>query len=131
MNFVSKNGESRMVPFNPKRVEKPWGYEIWLANNEHENYCAKILFIEKNKSTSMHYHLKKHETMYVLKGTLMVDSISDRHNLGYSFSMMAKEGESMEIERGRVHKLIAHQEDLTIIEASTFHEDEDSHRITN
>jgi len=120
-----------MVPFNPKRVEKPWGYEIWLANNEHENYCAKILFIEKNKSTSMHYHLKKHETMYVLKGTLMVDSISDRHNLGYSFSMMAKEGESMEIERGRVHKLIAHQEDLTIIEASTFHEDEDSHRITN
>ena len=118
-----------MVPFNPKKVEKDWGYEIWLANNKHENYCAKILFIEKDKSTSMHYHVKKHETMYVLKGTLMVNGLGDRHSFGHQFSMTAQEGESLEIERGRPHKLAAHHEDLTIIEASTFHEDEDSYRL--
>ena len=117
-----------MVPFKPKKVEKPWGHEIWLANNEKENYCAKILFIEKNKSTSMHYHLQKHETMFVLEGKLMVDGLLNRHTQSYKFSMSAKQGESMEIERGRAHKLIADGEDLTIIEASTFHKDEDSYR---
>ena len=118
-----------MTPFKPKRVEKEWGYEIWLANNKEENYCSKILFIEKNKSTSMHYHLKKHETMHILKGALMIDSLADRHSQAYKFSVTSEEGESVEIERGRAHKLIAHHEDTTIIEASTFHEDEDSYRL--
>tara|TARA_R100000808_G_scaffold1950_1_gene8192 strand:- start:5008 stop:5370 length:363 start_codon:yes stop_codon:yes gene_type:complete len=118
-----------MVPFRVKKVEKTWGHELWLANNETENYCAKILFIKKNKSTSMHYHVKKHETMHVLKGTLMVEGLGDRHNFGHKFAMMAKEGESLEIERGRAHKLVAHHEDLTIIEASTFHRDKDSYRL--
>ena len=35
-----------MAPFNPKKVEKEWGYEIWLANDEKEDYCGKILFIK-------------------------------------------------------------------------------------
>ena len=118
-----------MVPFKPKKVEKPWGHEIWLANNEEENYCAKILFIKKDKSTSMHYHLDKHETMHVLRGTLMVDGLQDRHSQAYRFSMRAEEGESLEIERSRAHKLIAHHEDLTVIEASTFHKDEDSYKL--
>ena len=119
-----------MIPIRPKKVEKSWGYELWLANNMEENYCTKILFIEKNKSTSMHYHVKKHETMYVLNGTLMVDGLAERHTQSHKYSMLFKKGETLEIERGRPHKLIAHREDLTIIEASTFHEDKDSYRIT-
>ena len=120
-----------MVPFKPKKVEKPWGYELWLANNKDNNYCSKILFIEKNKSTSMHYHLNKHETMFVLEGKLTVDGLADRYSTSYKFSMTAQEGESMEIERGRAHKLIADGADLTIIEASTFHRDEDSYKLFN
>lgn len=119
-----------MVPIKPKKVEKSWGHEIWLANNKDEDYCAKILFIEKDKSTSMHYHVKKHETMYILSGTLMIDGLHDRYTRSYKYSILAKQGESVEIERGRVHKLIAHGGDLTIIEASTFHEDKDSYGIT-
>lgn len=118
-----------MVPFKPKKVKKPWGYEIWLANNINNNYCAKILFIEKNKSTSMHYHLQKHETFYVLEGDLMVDGLGDRHSTSYKFSLNAKEGESMEMERGHPHKLIANEKDTILIEASTFHQDSDSYRL--
>ena len=118
-----------MVPFKLKKVEKDWGHEIWLANNEGEDYCGKILFIKKNNSTSMHYHLTKHETMYVLEGNLMIDGLADRHTQSYKFSMTVKQGESAEIERGRAHKLIAHGEDTTIIEVSKFHRDEDSYRL--
>ena len=62
----------------PKKVDKDWGFEIWLANNEKENYCGKILGIFEDKSTSMHYHVNKHETFYVLEGTLEVDMLADR-----------------------------------------------------
>jgi mannose-6-phosphate isomerase-like protein (cupin superfamily) len=67
--------------------------------------------------------------MYVLEGELVVDGLGDRYSQSYSFSMRAKEGESMEIERGRAHKLRADRKDLTIIEASTFHRDEDSYKL--
>lgn len=118
-----------MVPLKPKRVEKTWGHEVWLVNNEEEDYCGKILFIREGQSTSMHYHTDKHETMYVLKGTLMIDGLAGNRSKKHTYSVIVKEGESIEIERDRAHKLIAHGEDVTIIETSTLHRDEDSHRL--
>lgn len=119
-----------MVPFNPKKVEKDWGYELWLANNKKHNYCGKILFIEKGSSTSMHYHLNKHETFYVIDGTLRVDMLKDRAKLKQPpFTMTCKEGESMEMEKGQPHKLMAEDSDVALFEISTFHKDEDSYRL--
>jgi len=119
-----------MVPFNPKKVEKRWGHEIWLANNMDEDYCGKILFIKKGHSTSMHYHIDKHETFYVLEGVLRVDMLWDRDNSeAPPFTMTCKKGESMEMERERAHKLMAEDEDVTLIEISKFHRDEDSYRV--
>ena len=112
-----------------KKVEKEWGYEVWLANNKEESYCGKILFIKKGKSTSMHYHLDKHETFYVLEGTLVIESLSDRDKQDHKVTMMCEQGESMEMERGRAHKLIALGTNLRLIEISTFHKDEDSYRL--
>ena len=45
---------------NTKIVEKGWGYELWIINNE--KYCGKSLFFNENSKCSMHYHLKKEET---------------------------------------------------------------------
>jgi len=119
-----------MVPFNPKKVEKEWGYEVWLANNKDEDYCGKILFIEKGKSTSMHYHIDKHETFYVIDGTLRVDMLRDKNEPDHHpFTMTCKEGESMEMQREQAHKLIAAEGNVTLIEISKFHRDEDSHRL--
>ena len=58
-----------------KRVDKDWGHEIWMANNEKENYCGKILYIKFAHSTSMHFHQKKHETFYILEGALDIEII--------------------------------------------------------
>ena len=119
-----------MVPFNPKKVNKEWGHEIWLANNEQEDYCGKILLIEEGHSSSMHYHVDKHETFYVLEGTLRVDMLRDKENPeAHPFTMTVKQGESMEMERGQAHKLVAVDRDVTLIEISKFHRDEDSHRL--
>ena len=59
----------------PKKINKDWGYEIWMANNEEENYCGKILYIKAGHSTSMHFHAKKHETFYILEGVLELELI--------------------------------------------------------
>ena len=44
---------------NVKKVDKPWGYEIWMANNEANDYCGKILFIKKVLSHLSIFIMKK------------------------------------------------------------------------
>ena len=49
----------------PKKVEKLWGYELWIHNDS--QYCGKLLVFEKiGNQFSMHYHVIKTETWYVL-----------------------------------------------------------------
>ena len=60
---------------NVKKVDKPWGYEIWMANNEANDYCGKILFIKKGFESSLHFHYEKAETLYVQSGLLKVKLI--------------------------------------------------------
>jgi mannose-6-phosphate isomerase-like protein (cupin superfamily) len=112
----------------PKRVEKDWGYELWLANNEEEDYCGKILYIKADCFSSLHFHSKKHETFYILEGRLKVEMVNTL--IGEKVEYLLKEGETFEIERNDPHKLIAHKGPVKFIEISTFHEDADSFKIS-
>lgn len=111
----------------PKIVKKAWGQELWMANNQAENYCGKILTIDKGYKSSMHFHLSKHETFYVLKGSLAVHlfNLSEGEPLE---TVVINEGETYELDRVTAHQLEA-LEQLELIEISTFHRDEDSYRI--
>ena len=111
----------------PKIVNKEWGHEIWLANNEHENYCGKILFIKKGHSTSMHFHAKKHESFYILEGQLDIDIIDTETSKKYEISL--SQGEVFSLDRFMPHMLKAVVSDVKSIETSTYHEDEDSYRV--
>ncbi len=91
-----------------KVVEKPWGKEIWIADEP--EYGGKIIEIKKGYSTSVHYHQKKKETIYVDKGKLKVRSGEEE--------FIVNEGESITIEPFTVHQLIA-LEDVRLIEVST------------
>ena len=42
------------VSIDMKHVEKGWGWERWIVNCE--EYCGKLLFFEKDKKCSWHYH---------------------------------------------------------------------------
>ncbi len=113
----------------PKKVKKTWGHELWLANNKKEDYCGKILHINKGRSTSMHFHSNKHETFYVLSGSLKVKMINTL--IGKNTDYLIKQGGTFEINRNEPHKLIAEKEAVEFIEISTFHEDGDSYRISH
>jgi mannose-6-phosphate isomerase-like protein (cupin superfamily) len=111
---------------HPKRVEKKWGYELWIHNDT--DYCGKLLVFSKSGNKfSMHYHMIKDETWYVQKGAFQFDWI-DTEN-GERCYTQIQEGDVIEIKKGLPHQLTALTEEATIFEVSTQHFDEDSYRI--
>jgi quercetin dioxygenase-like cupin family protein len=52
-----------------KKVVKPWGYEIWLANGSPNfKYALKQIFFKSKYKTSIQFHEFKEETTYVKEG---------------------------------------------------------------
>ena len=50
----------------PKIVAKPWGREIWYADQE--RYAGKVLEVNAGARLSLQYHERKTETLYLLSG---------------------------------------------------------------
>lgn len=108
----------------PIRIEKGWGHELIIANNE--NYCGKLLVFETGKKFSMHFHVLKHETWYVSKGSFKLKLIN--LETGEMTESLIKEGDVIEIPQRLPHQLEALEESI-IFEVSTQHFDSDSYRI--
>lgn len=108
----------------PVRIYKSWGWEIIFVNNY--NYCGKQLVINPLHHTSMHFHLNKHETMYIIEGTLYIDCIIDKQ----TETFVLTKGASFTIAPGLVHSLRAEKDSVTLIEVSTQSADKDSIRIS-
>lgn len=113
----------RAGTLRPILVEKPWGHETIFANND--RYCGKQLSIWAGKATSFHFHLDKHETMYVIRGTLFIDYILDKETR----TAEVRQGEAFQIVPGMVHSLRAGEKPVVFIESSTPSYDKDSIRI--
>tara|TARA_B110000902_G_scaffold129793_1_gene151069 strand:- start:170 stop:556 length:387 start_codon:yes stop_codon:yes gene_type:complete len=110
----------------PKRVEKNWGHELWVHNDS--EYCGKLLVFTKDRNRfSMHYHLQKKETWYIQEGRFQFNYI-DVEN-GKLKGTQLEKGQSVVIERGQPHQLIALEANSIVFEVSTEHFDEDSYRV--
>jgi len=44
--------------------------EFWVANEAEHGYCGKFLFVFDGQTCPYHHHVKKHETFFILKGSL-------------------------------------------------------------
>lgn len=44
--------------------------EFWVANETEHGYCGKLLFVFDGQACPYHRHVKKHETFFILKGSL-------------------------------------------------------------
>ena len=113
LEFRNKFQNSQVLVMESKKskiVEKPWGREIWFA--QEPEYLGKILEIRKGKRSSLQYHKEKKETMYILKGKLRIT--------GEKEEIILQEGDSITLNPGDVHRLVP-EEDVIIIEASTYH----------
>ena len=90
-----------------KYVEKPWGYEKWLAVTDH--YALKEIFFKKGERCSFQYHNQKEEHIYILKGKLEVLE-DDEHKKLHNPPTFRHRNTALE--------------DTTIIEVSTPHLDD-------
>jgi quercetin dioxygenase-like cupin family protein len=104
---------------------KGWGYEKWIVNKE--EYCGKLLFFEKNKKCSFHYHKIKDEVFYLQSGKLVV-KYSDGDDLDKSEELIMNPGDNFHVYIGLRHQMIA-LEDSELFEFSTQHFEDDSYRI--
>ncbi len=106
------------MPRQPKRVEKPWGHEVWWAQTE--SYAGKLLVVNAGHALSLQFHREKDETSYLLSGRLRLtqggsaDALSERE---------VEPGEAWRNEPGVVHSIEA-LEDSVVLEVSTPHLDD-------
>ena len=100
------------MPEIPRRVDKPWGYEIWWARTD--RYVGKILHVNKGESLSLQYHEMKDETLYVVEGELLLTLESD----GDRREIPLRKGEAFHIPPRLIHRMLA-VVDTDVAEVST------------
>jgi len=108
-----------------KFVPKGWGFEKWIVNKT--EYCGKLLFFEKDKKCSWHYHKLKDEVFYLQSGKLLV-KYSDKDDIIEAKEYILLPGDSFHVYRGLRHQMLA-LEASELFEFSTEHFDSDSYRI--
>ncbi len=101
--------------FEPRKVDKPWGYEVHWAVTD--RYVGKILHIDAGQLLSLQYHERKEESIYVLRGRMIFRYRNERGDL-VDREMIA--GEAQHVPTGMVHQFEA-LEHTDVLEASTPH----------
>lgn len=96
-----------------KIVDKPWGREIWVAHTE--RYAFKIIEVKQGTRTSLQYHQRKHEHLYLDTGRLQVEW---ENEAGVMEVLTLTPGQVLENKPGRKHRVTA-LEDARILEVST------------
>jgi quercetin dioxygenase-like cupin family protein len=104
---------------------KGWGYEKWIVNKK--EYCGKLLFFNKDKKCSWHFHNIKDEVFYLQSGKLLV-KFSDNNDIENANEIILNKGDSFHVYVGLRHQMIA-IEDSELFEFSTQHFEDDSVRI--
>ena len=104
--------------FEPRRVEKPWGWELIWAHAD--AYVGKVLFVKAGHSLSLQYHEQKDESWLVQSGraSLELGQVG-----GELETLEIGPGDCFRYWPGTVHRVTA-IEDTTILEVSTPHLDD-------
>ena len=96
-----------------KSVTKPWGAELWVAVTEH--YALKIITIKAGERSSLQYHRRKHEHIYIDSGRVKAEFAGGSGELE---TAICGPGDILEHTPGQVHRLEA-LEDARLIEVQT------------
>lgn len=113
-----------------KQVDKVWGAEFWLVNNE--RYCAKLLHINAGWQCSLHMHPVKKETFVVLDGGVGLEVATHKADSGpvETQNVMLVAGDSYTLEPGTYHRFWSYlDEPAVILEISSTHSDSDVVRL--
>jgi mannose-1-phosphate guanylyltransferase len=118
-----------------KKVNKHWGYELWIADGNDTPYASKRILFKAGNRTSLQVHEYKIETNYVLSGTGILHRSKEPLDIANFLEqgMTTKQVEEYEstfevlelkenvvfnVKPGYVHRVIA-TTDLEFMETST------------
>jgi mannose-1-phosphate guanylyltransferase len=118
-----------------KKVNKHWGYELWIADGTTTPYASKRILFKAGNRTSLQVHQYKIETNYVLSGNGILHRSKEPLNIEQflnngmtvqqvedyeaTFDVIElKEGVVFNVTPGYVHRVIA-TTDLEFMETST------------
>lgn len=62
-----------VLDFGLRRFGEIGLIEYWVANEVEHGYCAKFLFVFDGQTCPKHYHMRKHETFFVVKGEVEME----------------------------------------------------------
>lgn len=96
------------------RVEKPWGWELWMDLNEF--YAYKMIHMTAGHQCSLQSHEFKFEANFVIKGKAEVLLEEDGQMKSYVFEA----GSGWTVKPGQKHRVIA-VTDYTALEVSSPH----------
>jgi mannose-6-phosphate isomerase len=105
--------------FAPRRVDKPWGYELVWA--ETDQYVGKKLFVKAGEALSLQFHRLKDEIIYVESG--QVEFTLGGPGEAVPNTEVVGPGAAFHVTPGVVHRMRA-LEDSILLEASTPHLDD-------
>lgn len=112
-----------------------WGYEKWLVNED--EYCGKLIVLDKKVVSSFHYHKKKKETFIVLSGKirighLLISSEYEPEDDPHEYPLWNDYiiGDKVTFVPMEAHFFSAIDIPSVILEISTHHEDSDTYRIS-
>ena len=90
-------------------ISKPWGHENLWAHTE--KYVGKVIFIKDGHKLSKQYHKTKDESIMILSGemTLLINNTE----------LQMKPGDAYHIKPNDIHRFIANNGDVTLVEVST------------
>lgn len=97
------------------RVNKPWGYEIWLSGKEAKTHAFKQIQINAGYKTSLQYHIQKTETNLLRSGTARLYGESEGEIEAVTISKSF-----ITVPPPTIHRIEA-LEDIELLEASTPH----------
>jgi mannose-6-phosphate isomerase-like protein (cupin superfamily) len=103
------------LSFEPKKVEKPWGHEIWWARTD--RYVGKLLHVKAGESLSLQYHNVKDETILIHSGRLLFET-KPAGDTGPLRRIEMSPGQVFHISPGTIHRMTG-LTDCDLVEVST------------
>lgn len=83
--------------------------EFNINNNVEQGYCGKFMFMFAGQTCPMHFHRKKHETFFIVKGRVAME-LAGKHYI-------LKQGDRLIVDQFAKHQFTA-LEDSLILESS-------------
>jgi mannose-6-phosphate isomerase-like protein (cupin superfamily) len=84
-----------VLDFGLGRFDEVGLIELWIANEIEAGYCGKYLFVFNGQTCPAHSHRDKHETFFVVKGSVTM------HHGNRTFEM--RPGDTLSVDQGAVH----------------------------